>query len=117
MEQNDLSKRLFAFSVRTIKFLRTLPYDTEYKVIRYQLIKSATSTGANYEESQSASSTADFHNKVKIALKEMMESRYWLKIIKAILEKGTNSELDFLIQESEELNKILGSIAFKTKKN
>jgi len=39
MEQNDLSKRLFIFSVRTIKFLRTLPYETEYKVIRYQLIK------------------------------------------------------------------------------
>jgi len=39
MEQNDLSKRLFIFSVRTIKFLRTLPYETEYKVIKYQLIK------------------------------------------------------------------------------
>ena len=52
MEQNDLSKRLFIFSVRTIKFLRTLPYETEYKVIRYQLIKSATSVGANYSPRQ-----------------------------------------------------------------
>jgi len=69
MVQNDLSKRLFTFSVKTIRFLRTLPYETEYKVIRYQLIKSATSTGANYEEAQAASSKADFHNKVKIALK------------------------------------------------
>jgi four helix bundle protein len=55
MEQNDLSKRLFDFSVKTIKFLRTLPYETEYKVIRYQLIKSATSTGANYLPCQIAS--------------------------------------------------------------
>ena len=117
MEQNDLSKRLFIFSVRTIKFLRTLPYETEYKVIRYQLIKSATSTGANYEEAQAASSKADFHNKVKIALKEMMESRYWLKIIKEIMDGNVSDELDFLINESDELNKILGSIALKTQKS
>ena len=117
MEQNDLSKRLFYFSVKTIKFLRTLPYETEYKVIRYQLIKSATSTGANYEEAQAASSKADFHNKVKIALKEMMESRYWLKIIKEITETKVTDDLNFLISESDELNKILGAIALKTKKN
>ena len=117
MEQNDLSKRLFTFSVKTIKLLRTLPYETEYKVIRYQLIKSATSTGANYEEAQAASSKADFHNKVKIALKEMMESRYWLKIIKEITDTKVTDDLNFLISESDELNKILGAIALKTKKN
>ncbi len=70
MQQNDLSKRLFEFSIKMIKFLRTLPHETEYKVIRYQLFKSATSTGANYQEAQAASSKADFHNKVKIALKK-----------------------------------------------
>ena len=117
MEQYDLSKRLFNFSVKSIKFLRTLPYETEYKVIRYQLIKSATSTGANYEEAQAASSKADFHNKVKIALKEMMESRYWLKIIKEITDTKVTDDLNFLISESDELNKILGAIALKTKKN
>ena len=116
MEQNDLSKRLFTFSVRTIKYLRTLPNEPEYKVIRYQLIKSATSVGANYEEAQSAASKADFHNKIKIALKEMMESKYWLKIIQAIRKDSNQAELEFLIKEYDELNKILGSIAVKTKK-
>ncbi len=116
METNDLSKRLLSFSVRTIKFLRTLPYETEYKVIRYQLIKSATSTGANYEEAQAAVSKADFHNKIKISLKEMMESRYWLKVIKEIIDTDIPADLNFLIKESDELNKILGSIAVKTKK-
>jgi len=81
--------------VKTIKYLRTLSYETEYKVIRYQLIKSVTSTGAYYEEAQAASSKADFHNKIKIALKEMMESRYWLKIIKGIIDKNIPDELDF----------------------
>ena len=47
----------------------------------------------------------------------MMESRYWLKIIKGIMDGNVSDELDFLISESDELNKILGSIALKTKKN
>jgi four helix bundle protein len=84
MKKSDLSERLFEFAVRCIKYLRTLSYDTEYKIIRYQLIKSSTSAGANYEESQGATSKADFHNKVKISLREMKESNCWLKIIKAI---------------------------------
>ncbi len=52
------------------------------KIIKYQLAKSSTSAGANYEESQAGSSKADFNNKVRIALREMRESNYWLRIIK-----------------------------------
>ncbi len=47
----------------------------------------------------------------------MMESRYWLKIIKEIIDTNVSDELNFLINESDELNKILGTIALKTKKN
>ena len=60
MENNDLSNRFFEFSIRVIKFLRTLPNDPEYVIIKKQLVKSASSLGANYEESQAASSKADF---------------------------------------------------------
>jgi len=116
-KRNDLSKRLLTFAVRVIKFLRTLPKSTEYNVIRYQLIKSATSAGANYDEAQSGSSRADFHNKVNISLKEMSESNYWLEIIKAVIDSKYNiDELNRLIEESEELDNILGSIVKKTKK-
>ena len=116
-KRNDLSKRLFNFAVRVIKFLRTLPKSYEYNVIRYQLVKSSTSAGANYDEAQSGSSRADFHNKVNISLKEMSESNYWLEIIKAIIEtKHDGKELNWLIKESEELDNILGSIVKKTKK-
>ena len=86
-KENDLSKRLFEFAVGVIKFLRKLPKGTEYKVIYYQLVKCSTSSGTNYEESQGASSRADFSNKVFISLKEMRESNYWLRIIEAINEK------------------------------
>ena len=117
MEQNDLQKRLFKFAVNCIKFLRTLPNDPEYKVIRYQLIKSSTSTGANYKESQAASSKADFHHKVKIALREMAESNYWLEVLKEIIDfEYDEEEIIRLIDESSQLNRILGSIASKTKK-
>lgn len=114
LRKNDLEKRLFDFSVRTIKFLRTLPASSEYNVIKYQLTKSATSSGANYEEAQAGSSKADFTNKVRISLREMRESNYWLRIIAGINDKQ-NSELDYLIQESKELKLILGSIVQKSR--
>jgi len=101
--KNDLEERLFNFAVRTIKFLRTLPVSSEYNVIKYQLTKSASSSGANYEESQAGSSKADFTNKVRIALREMRESNYWLRIINGLVDIE-NSELNYLIKESKELN-------------
>jgi four helix bundle protein len=113
---NDLNDRLFKFAVRAIKFIRTLPDSTEYKVIKYQLVKSSTSSGANYEESQAGSSKADFNNKVRISLREMRESNYWLRIIAEINDNSKISdELNWLINESKELKNILGSIAQKTR--
>ena len=114
---NNLKDRLFHFAIRCIKFLRKLPTKDEYKIIKYQLIKASTSAGANYNESQAATTKADFHNKTKISLREMIESNYWLKITDAIIDiKIDQEELDFLINESEELIKILSTIANKTKK-
>lgn len=113
---NDLQNRLFNFAVRALNFLSRLPSTPEFTTIRYQLSKSSTSSGANYEEAQAGSSKADFTNKVRIALREMRESNYWLRIIKAIDENSNDySELFLLIQESEELKKILGSIVTKSK--
>jgi len=60
--------------------------------LRYQLAKSSTSSGANYEEAQGAISRADFKNKVHISLKEMRESHYWLRIIKQRNAKNNNIE-------------------------
>ena len=111
--KNDLAERLFEFSVRIIEFLKTLPYSPENKTIRTQLSKSACSSGANYEESQSGSSKADFTNKVRISLREMRESNYWLRIIRRTVKEVNHTELEYLINESTELKKILGSIVQK----
>ena len=114
-KKTDLCERLFEFAVRVIEFLKTLPYSPENKTIRTQLSKSACSSGANYEESQGGSSKADFSNKVRISLREMRESNYWLRIIKRTVKEVNISELDYLIKESGELKNILGSIVQKTR--
>lgn len=113
--RNDLGDRLFEFAVRVIEFLKTLPYSPENKTIRTQLSKSACSSGANYEESQSGSSKADFVNKVRISLREMRESNYWLRIIKRTVNEVNISDLEYLIKESTELKSILGSIVQKSR--
>lgn len=113
----DLQERLFDFAVKVLKYLKKLPNSPEFKVIRYQLAKSATSSGANYDESQAGSSKADFNNKVRIALREMRESNYWLRLIKEVDEKlQADKELIYLIDESKQLKNILGSIVTKTNK-
>ncbi|MFV0591799.1 MAG: four helix bundle protein [Draconibacterium sp.] len=117
--ENDLQKRIFDFVVEVILFLRTLPDTQEFKIIKYQLIKAASSTGANYEEAQVASSKADFIYKTEISLKEMRESNYWLRLIKAISSDldFDKKKLNYLVNESAELKLILGSIVSKSKRN
>ncbi|MCU4177461.1 four helix bundle protein [Carboxylicivirga sp. N1Y90] len=114
MVENDLQRRLFDFSVNVIKQVRQLPNGKEYQVISYQILKSATSVGANYEEAQAAVSKADFSNKVGISLKEIRETNYWIRIIIAVNEG--DKVWKALLDESTELKKILGSIYSKTSK-
>ena len=106
--RNDLQKRLFQFAVNVILLIRKLPKGKDYDVISYQLVKSSTSSGANYEEGQGAVSKADFANKIGISLKEMRESNYWIRMIVTITED--NREWVVLEKESGELMKILGKI-------
>ncbi|WP_461629869.1 four helix bundle protein [Labilibaculum euxinus] len=112
--ENNLQKRLFKFSIDIIKEVRNLPNSKEYQVISYQILKSATSVGANYEEAQGAVSKADFANKVAISLKEIRETNYWIRIIIAIDNQKMNWAV--LEKESNQLIKILGAIYNKTAK-
>lgn len=110
----NLRDRLFDFSVRVIKFLATLPDRKEYGVFKYQLSKSGTAMGANYEESQAAVSRKEFENKIAICLKESKESNYWLRVIRK-LEIGDRDECTQLVQESFEFKSIFASIIVKSK--
>ena len=113
MKENDLLKRTFNFGISCLKFLRKLESNPENNLIRFQLGKSCTSIGANYEESQAGSSKADFTNKVKIALREARETNYWLRVLKELNDSNDES-LESLIKESQELKNILGAIVVKS---
>ncbi|WP_394340477.1 four helix bundle protein [Marinifilum flexuosum] len=94
--------------------VRNLPKGREFQVVSHQILKSATSVGANYEEAQAAVSNADFSNKIAISLKEIRETNYWIRLILAISSK--NDVWNSLEKESMELMKILGTIHSKTRK-
>ena len=74
----DLKKRLLKFAIDIIGFLFLLPYVKEMEVFRYQLSKSGTSMGANYEESQ-AGTYNEFRNRIQICLREAKETNYFLR--------------------------------------
>jgi len=115
-KQNDLSDRLFQFTIDVIKYLRTIKSTEETRVLKYQLTKSSSSSGANYEEAQGSDTRADFNYKIAISLKEMRESNYWLRIFKS-LELGNEDTSQKLVEESTELKNILGSISSKVSRS
>jgi len=113
MDNNkDLEKRTFDFAVEIIKFLKGMGYSKENEVVRYQLAKASTSVGANYEEAQGAFSRDDFKYKMSICFREAKESNYWLRIIKAA-QLSEKEGIDRLIDESNEIKQIFGSIMKK----
>jgi len=78
---NNLARRLLAFAVAIIKLVDKLPTGRAGSHIGRQLLASGTSPGANHEEASGAESPRDFVHKLQIVLKELKESRYWLRVI------------------------------------
>ena len=105
---------MFSFAIRVFGLLKTIRKEKEYNVFRYQLSKSATSIGANYEEAQAAFSVKDFASKIGSCLKEARETNYFLRLILE-LEISEENECENLINESEEIKKIIATILIKTR--
>ena len=111
---DDLEDRLIDFGVRVIRLCDSLPNTVTGKHIRGQLVRSGTAPAPNYAEARGAESRKDFVHKLKISLKELNESRVWIKMI--IRADLISKELmEPLLQECEELGKILGA-SIKTSK-
>jgi four helix bundle protein len=111
----DIRERAFEFSVSLLRFCRQLDQnDFAMRAIIRQLVRAATSIGANLEEAQAGETRADFIHKNAIALKEARETRYWLRLL---LASGfaVNSTTAALQQEIEELLKIIGAIIVSAK--
>jgi len=111
MEENELAKRMFSFSIGVIRMLRTLEGSNDLRIISNQLVRSATSAGANYEESQGAVSRPDFSSKIGIVLKELRETNYWLRLLLELYP--ANEDIIRLCDESNQLKKIFGTISTK----
>jgi four helix bundle protein len=105
---DDIEERLIDFAIRTIQVCNALSNSPAEQHIRGQLIRSGTAPAPNYAEARSAESSKDFIHKLKIALKELNESRIWLKIIiKA--EFLPETRLKILLDECEQLCRILST--------
>jgi four helix bundle protein len=110
--KNDLCERLLKFAVDVILYLRTVKNTVETIDIKRQLVKAATSSGANYEESQGSPTKPDVKTKIGISLKEMRESNYFLRVFDQ-LKLGDEKSREYLVKESLELKLILAAIINK----
>lgn len=113
-KKRKIKERAYDFVVRIVKFVRSLPRNMACQELSRELLKSGTSVGANVEEAEGGFSNKDFTFEMSIAFREAKETNYWLRVVK---DSGfvRSQELDYLIKESGEIKRILGSIV-KTSK-
>jgi len=108
-EKNNLKYRAYIYALSIIKFLDKLnKNDFATQVLIKQLLRSATSVGANIVEAQAGCSKKDFTNFFSYALKSANESKFWLGLLRDS-GKSDKEEANKLLQESSELANILAS--------
>ena len=107
----DLS---FSFALRVVKFYKHLTEKKKVYVLSKQILRSGTSIGANVRESIHAQSSADFINKLSIALKEADETEYWLELLNA---SDIIDDVEFKYM-SDDVKQIIGTLVkiIKSKK-
>ena len=110
----DLEERTGRFGVEVIKFCKNQKQDIISRPLINQLIRSATSIGANYCEANNASSKKDFRNKIFICKKETQETKHWLKMMAECFPEN-NELLRKLWQESHELSLIFQKVISSSK--
>jgi len=112
--EKDLEQRTKRFALAVIKFSSSLSRTREIDILTRQLIRSATSVGANYREANRGVSRADFANKIGTVQKEAAETQYWLELlVDSGLIRGEAAHE--LLKESSELLAIFVSIGKKLK--
>ena len=111
---NAIEMKSFQFSVRVVKLCRHLRERKREFIITKQLLRSGTSIGANIVEAQQAQSRPDFISKLSIALKEAVETDYWLRLLCAT-EYLSEKEFTSIYADCKELIKLLTSIIKSSK--
>ena len=111
---NVIESKSFSFAVRIVKLCRHLQSDNKEFVLSKQLLRSGTGIGANVAESKQAQSRADFISKLSIALKEAVETNYWLRLLYAT-DYLSSTEYSSVITDCKELEKLLTAILKTTR--
>jgi len=106
MSVEDLKKRTRSFALEIIRFVEKLPHSRICRVVGDQLLRAATSVGANYRAACRARSRPDFIAKLKIVEEECDESLYWLELL---MDAGSveRSEAGDLLEEGSEILSII----------
>lgn len=113
--KNDLRERTTDFALRIVNMYSSLPRSTVAQTMGKQALRSGTSVGAQFRESQRAKSDADFINKLESVLQEADETAYWLELlVRAKIVPA--SKLESLRKETDEIIAILVTIVTKVKK-
>jgi len=111
----DIHKRIYSFVLSVLKFLRKLPRSQENLVIVGQVARSVTSVGVNDQEADGVSTKKEFIHCYTVVRRELKETVYWLKLI-GDLNPGLISQVNKLINEGEELIKIVSQIINNARK-
>jgi len=111
----DIKERSYHFTLKIIKLVESLPNDRVCKIIADQLLKSATSIGANIIEAQAASSKRDFTNFLNYSLKSANETKFWLGLLRDSGKKDRRI-INPLPDEAKQLSSILASSILKLKR-
>ena len=105
----DLEERLLAYAEQIIRVVDLVPHTRAGNHIASQLLRSGTSPLPNHGEAQAAESRQDFIHKLSICLKELKESRRWLRLVKRARFLPESEGLDTMLQETEELIRIFAA--------
>lgn len=108
----DIRKRCFYFSRDVVQFVSNCKYERVFISIFDQLLRSATSIGANVVEARAGSSRSDWRKFIIIALKSANETKYWLALVRDTM-KVDSIEVDRLLKEADEISRILARIILK----
>lgn len=111
-----MNDRFLNFSADVVRLLMKISNSQFGRQIANQLFRSASSSGANYQEACAGESKKDFTHKLQIVLKELRESLYWLRLIQK-LEFISNAEITPLINEADQLCRMIAKSIVTSKKS
>lgn len=114
-QKYNLEERTAQFGEDVIKFLKKVSPDTITRPLISQLVRSATSIGANYSEADDAESGKDFKHKIGICKKESRETKHWVRMI-VVACPEIKEDAKKIWQEAKELNLIFNAIVHKINK-